>query len=283
MTRVTTRVRRRTWIALLPAAMAAAALAPAAWAQGGESGASTDNSFRWEGRIPSGSWLHVANLNGGIRVTGGSGDQTVVTAEKRWRRGDPSRVRIETVRNGDDIVVCALWHPDDQCTADGIHYGRHEDEADRDHHQDVSVTFTVTLARGVRIRAGTVNGGVSVHDATSEVRAHTVNGTVEAYSSGGPVHASTVNGSVRASMASLPASGELDYGTVNGSVTLTLPSNISATVDLSTVNGSIRTDFPLTIEGRMRRTHLSGKIGSGEGQRIRIHTVNGGIELLKGS
>ncbi len=279
MTHRTQRARRRTWTAstALAAVAGMTLLAPGARAQD----VSHDSSFRWEGRVPEGSWLHIANLNGAIRVITGSGDQAVVTAEKRWRRGDPSRVRIETVHDGDNVIICALWHERDTCTDEGAHYGNHRDSDDEDRHQDVSVAFTVQLPRGVRINAGTVNGDVTVHDATSEVRAHTVNGTVEAYTSGGPVSAHTVNGAVRASAASLAGAGDLDYSTVNGSVTLTLPASLSANVEMSTVNGSIQTDFPLTIEGRMRPTRLSGTVGGG-GRRLRIHTVNGSIELLKG-
>jgi hypothetical protein len=272
-------VRRGTWaMPLVLAAAGVALLASGARAQD----ASTDNSFRWAARIPNGAWLRISNLNGAIRVTAGSGDQTVVTAEKQWRLGDPSRVRIQTVRDGDNIVICALWHERDECTAEGARYHTNNDE-DHERHQDVSVAFTVQLPRGVRIDAGTVNGDVTVHDATSEVRAHTVNGSVEAYTSGGPVSAHTVNGGVRARAESLAGSDDLDYSTVNGSVTVTLPATLAAMVDMSTVNGSIQTDFPLTIQGRMRPTRLSGAVGGGGSRHVRIRTVNGSIELLKGS
>lgn len=48
------------------------------------------------------------------------------------------------------------------------------------------------------------------------------------------------------------------------------------------MNGSVDSDFPITIQGRMQRRHLRGTIGSG-GRSLELTTVNGGIELRKGT
>src|SRR5689334_456121 len=75
----------------------------------------TDNSFKWSGHIPAGRAIRVRNLNGPITVGPAGGDNVEVTAVKRWRRGDPSVVRIEAKKYGsgeESVVICALWGDD---------------------------------------------------------------------------------------------------------------------------------------------------------------------------
>jgi hypothetical protein len=237
---------------------------------------STD--FTWEGQIPQGSWIRVYNLNGEISVQPTDGNATSVRGVKRWRRGDPARVRFETVRDGNSVVICALWDEDSTCEVDGPQ--RPRGRGDRNDRNDTSVEFTVSLPRGVKVEVATVNGGVDVRGATDQVEARTVNGRVEAATLRGPVNASTVNGSIRVRMDALEGNERLNYSTVNGSIIVELPENFEADVDMSTVNGSVRLDFPVTVTGRMNPRRLRGTIGKG-GRRVELSTVNGSIELRK--
>ena len=43
----------------------------------------SDSDFSWDGRITSGNWLYVRDLNGSIRVERATGDRAEVTAVKR--------------------------------------------------------------------------------------------------------------------------------------------------------------------------------------------------------
>jgi hypothetical protein len=257
--------------------------AVATMAMGSSAGAqqrSTERDFSWDGRITSGRWLYVRDLNGSIRVERATGDRAEVTAVKRWRRGDPEDVRIETRRLGGDdgdVIICAFWTENASCDEDG--YRSHSDRNWRGHDNDTSVEFTVRLPAGVRIGVSTVNGGVTVNGATSEVRASTVNGRVSAMSSGGPVNASTVNGDIDVRMREL-GTGDLEYSTVNGSIEIEVPANLDAELDMRTVNGSLSADFPITLQGRVNPRRMRATIGKG-GRRIRLETVNGSVELRK--
>ena len=265
---------RRTLLAV--AALAAAA--PIAAAQSRSS-----NDFSWEGRIPAGRWLYVRNLNGAIRVERATGDKAEVTAVKRWRRGNPEDVRIEVekVGSGDsDVIICAFWTENASCDEDGYR-SRGDDNWRGRRDNDVSVEFTVKLPAGVKIGVSSVNGDVRIGGATAEVEAETVNGGVEATSTGGPVHATTVNGDVDVQMREL-GTGDLEYSTVNGSITIVVPDNLDADLDMRTVNGSLSADFPITLTGRVNPRHLRATIGKG-GRRIKFSTVNGSIDIKKGS
>jgi hypothetical protein len=259
------------------AALALTLAASAAHAQQG----STERDFSWDGRIPTGRWLYVRNLNGSIRVERATGDRAEVTAVKRWRRGDPEDVRIEARRLGGDdgdAIICAFWTENASCDEDGYR-SRGDNWRGRNDHNDTSVEFTVRLPAGVRLAVSTVNGGVRVDGATSEVQASTVNGRVSAISTGGPVNASTVNGDIDVRMREL-GTGDLEYSTVNGSIEIEVPATLDAELDMRTVNGSLSADFPITLQGRVNPRRMRATIGKG-GRRLRLETVNGSVEIKK--
>jgi hypothetical protein len=244
--------------------------------------ADAGRTFHWAGPVAAGHWLRVRNLSGAIHVEASSSGQVEVDAEKVGRHGDPAVIHFVAQRAGGDdgdMLICALWGDESSCDADGYHshshhHGWHDDD------NDLSVHFTVRLPAGVNILVSTINGDVAVNGATAQVDAHTVNGSVEASTLGGPVVASTVNGDVQVHMTNTGHATDLEYSTVNGSVTVTLPTKLDADVDLSTVNGNVQSDYPLTLEGRIDPKHLHGTIGAG-GLHIHARTVNGQIELRK--
>ncbi|MBL0169990.1 MAG: DUF4097 family beta strand repeat protein [Gemmatimonadaceae bacterium] len=238
----------------------------------------SDKSFSWSGTIPSGKRILIKNVNGGIEVERSTTGRVEVTAEKRWRRGDPSWVRIEPKKLGDEMLICALWGENSRCEEDGIRSDRNNKWNNRDN--DVSVHFVVRVPEGVRVDVSTVNGGLEVSGVTTDVRANTVNGSITARSAGGPVRATTVNGSITVSMGSLGRADDLEYESVNGSITISLPENFGAQLELGTVNGRVTTDFPITVSGTLSQRRLRGTVGNGE-TRLRASTVNGSITLRK--
>src|SRR5205809_4120136 len=116
------------------------------------------NAFTWSGRIPSGHWIRVRNMNGEITVTSSNSDRVEVTATKQWRRSDPQSVRFEVRKygsNDEDVVICAIWTDRTDCDERGY-------EPHNVRNNDVSVLFRVAVPRGVKIGVSTVNGAVSV-------------------------------------------------------------------------------------------------------------------------
>jgi hypothetical protein len=252
----------------LLAAMALITFAAPAYAQR-DYDASTqyDSSFTTKQSIAPGGTIRVENLNGSIDVQASDNATTTVSAVKRWRRGAPARVRILVEPGKNGVTVCALWQDEQSC---GDH-ARHNDNGS-DRHNDVSVQFTVHVAKDVKVDLNTVNGSVDVSGATAAVEAETVNGRVSAR---------TVNGSVRATIEHLIKSSEpLELETVNGSVQLEAPADLNADVDAETTNGGIQSDFPLTISSGMIGKHIHGTVGQG-GRRVELHTTNGSVKLRK--
>jgi len=255
-------------LALLPA-VAALALVPRAVTAQGE--------FHWTGKIAPGKSIEIKGVNGDVRAVAGSGD-VEVTAVKHARRSDPDEVKIEVVPHEDGVTICAVYPGD----------GRRDntcDAGDRGHmnvrDNDVTVDFTVRVPAGVRFVGRTVNGEVAAADLSGDVEANTVNGSIR-ISTSGSAEAQTVNGSIEASFGRATWSDALEFRTVNGAITLNLPTGLSTEVRASTVNGDIQTDFPMMVTGRVGPRTLRGTIGSG-GRRLALETVNGSIRLRKSS
>jgi DUF4097 and DUF4098 domain-containing protein YvlB len=181
------------------------------------------------------------------------------------------------IEHEDGVTICAVYPP-----------GRRNEENDCRPHgkgrnntrdNDVQVTWTVRVPDGVRLEARTVNGEIVARGLGAEAEAYTVNGsiTVETRSW---ASASTVNGSITARLGRTDWRGENAFETVNGGITLDLPSGTSLEVDASTVNGSMSTDFPLTIRGKWGPRRMSGTIGEG-GRTLSLSTVNGSLQLRR--
>jgi hypothetical protein len=281
---------RKLFGALVFASLIAAPVA--ARAQGDGRDAST---WAWDGRMSSGNTFRLSSINGPVSIESSSDNMVHVRAEKIVNRGNVTDVHFQVIQSGGDVHVCALWQQD-SCDDDGMHSHRNRDD-DEDHH-DVRVKFTVRVPAGVRVIAGTVNGEMRVHDVSSdvnamtvnglvevtnvggEVRANTVNGRVDVSTRSGPVRANTVNGDINVRMGSLARDGEMDFHTVNGSITVETPPSLDADVSLDTMHGSIMSDWPVQLTGRFGPRHAEGIIGRG-GRSIRLRTLNGSVELRK--
>ncbi len=255
------------------AAFLAAALATPLSAQSGD-------HFHWTGTLRSGQTLEIKGVNGDVSAVPSDGDEVVVDAVKHGRRSDPASVHIEVVPGEDGTTICAVYPtPRNADRENTCAPGRGGHMST--HNNDVSVDFTVHVPAGVRFRGRTVNGGISAKNLKADVDIATVNGNAEATTSGN-ARAQTVNGSVDVRMGRGDWTGDAEFSTVNGGITLELPAGFGADVDASTVNGSIQSDFPMTVQGRVSPRHLRATIGDG-GRGLKLSTVNGSIRLKRGT
>lgn len=252
---------------ILAAALVAASAAPAAAQQ----------DFEWTGRIPAGQTIEIRGVNGDIRAMAATGDEVVVQADRRARRDDPMSVQIEVVEHAGGVTICAVYptpageRRENECRPGG---GRNSTRRN-----DVRVDFVVRVPAGVRFEGASVNGDVEADGIEADVRASTVNGNVDVRTSGF-AEASTVNGNLNLYLGSNRFTEDVEFETVNGSITIEMPEGLNADFRASTVNGSIDSDFPISVTGRINRRSIRGQIGAG-GPELRVSTVNGSIRLRR--
>jgi hypothetical protein len=231
-------------------------------------------AFEWRGTVLQGSAIEIKGVNGDINAQPASGNEVEVTATRTGRRSDPNSVRIEVVQHGDGVTICAVY-PDAGSNPNECRPGREGRMNVKNN--DVQVAFTVIVPTGVRFVGSTVNGDVRAGPLDAPVSIKTVNGEAE-FTTSSHGEASTVNGSIQATLGSALWEGNLSFNTVNGSITVNLPADISADVRAETVNGDITTGFPLTVNGRPSRRVLNATIGGG-GRLMELETVNGSVKL----
>lgn len=272
-----------------------------------------DSTFTLQEAVRAGQWVRIASPNGTVRVTEG-GARVEVQATKDTRRGNVEDVGFVVRRTNDGLVVCAVYESADECLPDGtLERNRRSRRAWND--PRVRVDFTVRVPSGLRLRAGSGNGDVSVtggtevvarsgngqvdvSSAASQVRASSGNGRVTVQGAKGPVEATTGNGDVRVSTALGPVTassgnGDIDvdieaisgapdmaFSTGNGRITVAVPASFGAQLETHTGHGEVSIDFPLTTQGTIRRSSLRGTIGAGGGQLV-MRSGNGDLVVRR--
>src|SRR5881296_3388300 len=167
--------------------------------------------FEKTASIEASGTFHLENVNGRVTVEPWSQNEVRIEAEKSASsEGYLQEIKIDVQGEGNRVDVKTRF-PRDGIFGSGGH-GR--------------VDYLIRLPAGVRVEVRTVNGEVQVEAIDGAVQASTVNGTVRVTDAAGAVDASTVNGNIRAGYRRLAQSGHHSYTTVNGSVTLYLPSEV---------------------------------------------------------
>jgi hypothetical protein len=237
--------------------------------------------FQWRGRLASGQTIEIKGINGDVRAIASSSPEVEVAAIRSARRSNPSDVRIEVVPHVGGVTICAIYptHPGREPNRCEPGNGGRSNDGDN----DTVVHFDVRVPTGVDFVGSTVNGEVTGESLRGDAEAHSVNGSVRLTTAGRAL-ASTTNGSVNVTMGRTDWPSGASFRTVNGEITLTMPSAFNAELRAEMLNGDLTSEFPVSVTssagspGSPRR--LSGTIGTG-GRELDLSTVNGSIRLLR--
>ncbi len=213
--------------------------------------------------LPSGGQFVLQNVNGSVCVEGWDRNEVEVHAVKSAGRDahDLSLVKIQVDSHPGEVDVRTLY-------PDGAN-------------AEVAVEYIVHVPYRVLLHSiGTVNGSVSVYNVRGAGELRSVNGNVEVLGSSGRFSAHTTNGNLHLELASLAEGAPMNLETVNGSVTLGLPSNASADLNVHNMNGDVSSDVPVYATTALPGSQaFRGRLGHG-GNPISVRTVNGGIRLV---
>lgn len=169
-----------------------------------------------------------------------------------------SIVVTETVGLG--LLILQAEMPDD---------GEHNYQAD----------FEMTAPQSIYLVLSTVNGTISVEDMIAGAGIRIVNGTITTQNLQGGIDGAIVNGTIDCDMAELGATESAILSLTNGNVTLSLPSDVSASFDAETENGEVTvTGFGTVTYTINEPMHKVGTIGAGDATIV-ITVVNGNITI----
>ena len=161
---------------------------------------------------------------------------------------------------------------------------------------NVSVAYNVTAPAGIRLRATSVSGSISVRDIKGDVSAESVSGAVRIFNGGRITTAKSISGSVEVNDTDIDGSfnassvsgsvilrrvkaRQLDLGAISGDVLL--DDIDSQQVAAQTVSGNVRFGGPVAKGGRYELSSHSGNVsvalGGSTGFEVEATSFSGSI------
>lgn len=238
----------------------------------------TAQETRFTHALARGATLSLSNIDGDVRVTPASGRTAEIIARKTVRKGNGALVKAVMEESDDGIRVCTLYLDDTDDDRNSCTGRRGRNRSGYRDPLDVEMSYEVRLPEGSALQVTTVDGDVHVSDLTGKATITTVDGDV-IVSGRAPESISTVDGDIDVTVAEMPKAG-MHYRTVDGAITVRVPSGVGLDVSGSSVDGTFSSDFPLTTSGKWGPRQFRGTLGDG-GPALRLSTVDGAIRLQK--
>ena len=215
--------------------------------------------------------ISLENINGGVQIKIWDRPAVQVDAIKRaYRRDRLAEAKIEVNTTEENIRIKTEYPNENQ--------NFRSDE--RRYNNPAIVDYTLTVPRKAVLESiELINGSIDIDGVEGNVKASSINGKLVAKGLAGEARLSTINGPLQATFTQLDESRPIELGSVNGNVTLIIPSNANASIRAGTVHGGISSDFGLKVKhGEYVGHSLDGQIGTG-GPRIKLGNVNGAIKI----
>jgi hypothetical protein len=146
------------------------------------------------------------------------------------------------------------------------------------------ITIVARVPRRAKLDVSTVNEGeIIVRDIVGDLQLENVNGPITATNINGSVIAESVNAPIIVGLAAVASGSATSVSSLNGDITVTLPTNVKAELHLDSGRGEIVSDFELDvkpskplIERNERRGGVSVRM-----ENVIVATVNGGGPVIR--
>ena len=241
--------------------------------ESGDSGDEVREEFHQNYPLSPTGRVSLENINGDVQIKVWDRAAVQVDAVKRaYRKDRLTEANIEVNATEENIRIKTEYPDETQNFRSG--QGRYDNPA--------TVDYSLTVPRKAVLESiELVNGSCDIDGVEGNVKASSINGRLNARGLMGEARLSTINGPLNATFNQLDESKAISLGSVNGSVTIVIPSNSNASVKAGTVHGGISNDFALKVKhGEYVGHSMDGQIGTG-GPRIKLGNVNGGIKVSR--
>jgi len=254
-------------------------------------------------RIPASEFnaetiFHLKNINGDLNAIGYDGNEILITGSKivtgkpaARDNFNPDEIYLDRL-SGTNSIFVFVQHPgvEVEVRGDELHYTstrKKKRQSWNENTLEFEFNLQLKIPHYLMAHISTINGGeVVVEGMSNGIDAANINGSVFVNNVAGPVKAQTVNGNVRVEYEETP-SGNADFHTVNGTIEVIAPKNLSAVVTFKSLHGELYTDFEQVeyLKDRVRRNsdgihrlkiERSSPIQFGEGgPEMRLQLLNG--------
>ncbi len=175
--------------------------------------------------------LEIKLGHGDLRITAADTAEIAVKTEAKADKRNGRKDGLRVISSASSFV---LSEKDNVITLDALSDGWKSNSA----------AFNVTVPRSTAVVVKSAWGGdVTCTGVAGNIEINSMNGAIRLEDVGGGVVASTHNGEIRASIRTLREGAPLSFTSMNGEVSLRLPTDAKASVRLRTQNGSVLTDF----------------------------------------
>ena len=239
------------------------------------SGKATDTWSRTY-TVPAGGRFELINVNGRITAESTDGKEVVIEGRRtaKGRSDEAAKELLAKLEIREEVGSSTVRVESRPPRTSG--FGGHE------------IEWTVKVPKGLTVDLRTVNGGVRIDGLSGEIHAKTTNGGVRGKNViPETIEASSVNGGVEIELgAPLDSTDSIELSTVNGGVSLGMPSESKATITARCVNGGVRVnDLDIKRDDEdssqsERRRRLNGTMNGG-GAKVNVSTTNGGVRLSR--
>lgn len=226
-------------------------------------------------KVEASGRFELININGRVTATPTDGSEVIVEGRRtaKGRSDEVAKENLAKLEIREEVSASRVRVESRAPRMSG--FGGHE------------IEWTVKVPKGLTVDLRTVNGGVRISGLSGEIHAKTTNGGVRGQNIiAEAIEASSVNGGVEIELgAPLDSTDSVDISTVNGGVSLSMPSESKATITARAVNGGVRVnDLDIKRDEESpefeRRRRLNGTLNGG-GAKVNISTTNGGVRLSR--
>jgi hypothetical protein len=239
-------------------------------------------TFKKQMTFQAGNLLSLTNQNGDVQISTWNRNEIEIIAYKKVRASSSEEaekmmqyLQIKIYEHEDEIEI-ETKHP----SRNGRSGGFFDWLFGRGNGNSYSVEYEIKIPENADLNIQTTNGNINVASITGRLRLETTNGIIRADEITGLLRCHTTNGDIKVAIRKITREDEMHFKTTNGSIRLYLPEEFAGYVDLNTTNGNIDSDFPISSERYHKRTHVKGRIKSGDTD-VYCSTTNGNIRLYQ--
>jgi DUF4097 and DUF4098 domain-containing protein YvlB len=242
--------------------------------------------------------LAIYNVHGPIKIEGYEGDKVQIEVEKTISAKNNADLEMGkkefdlVISHQNDSLIAYIKEPNDSRP----HQNNNRND-DQENKYLYKLNFTIKVPKSMNMAISTItNGDINIANIDGKIKANNINGKIilENVKQAYDVH--TINGDVSINFVSSPPDNAKFY-TLNGKMTIKLPTDFSADCSFKSFQGEFFTDFENTekLPNKIIKTTVvkNGKtiqklnktdvirFGSG-GKNINFETFNGNIYIKKG-